>query len=101
MTIKVQQPTEPERVVLAAVGGPAAMGDDGIGWSDRSLLEELRALATSAGAEIVGEVYQRRDAADKTYFIGKGKAEELRDEVRRTGAELVVFDNGLWQSPGW
>ena len=86
--------------MLAAVGGPAAIGDDGIGWSDRSLLEELRALAVSAGAEIVGEVYQRRDAADKTYFIGKGKAEELRDEVKMTGADLVVFDNDLSPAQG-
>ena len=100
MTIRVPQPSEPEKVVLAAVGGPAAIGDDGIGWSDRSLLEELRALAVSAGAEIVGEIYQRRDAADKTYFIGKGKAEELRDEVRMTGADLVVFDNDLSPAQG-
>ena len=100
MTIRVPQPTEPEKVVLAAVGGPAARGEDGVGWSDRSLLEELRALAVSAGAEIVGEVYQRRDAADKTYFIGKGKAEELRDEVRMAGADLVLFDNDLSPAQG-
>ena len=100
MTVRVQQPNEPERVVLAAVGGPAAMGEDGIGWSDRSLLEELRALAISAGAEIVGEVYQRRDVADKTFFIGKGKAEELRDEVRMSDADLVVFDNDLSPAQG-
>ncbi|HET6618109.1 MAG TPA: GTPase HflX, partial [Gemmatimonadota bacterium] len=76
------------------------MGEDGIGWSDRSLLEEIRALAISAGAEIVGEVVQRREAADKTYFIGKGKAQELRDEVRMSGADLVVFDNDLSPAQG-
>ena len=100
MTVRVAQPSEPEKVVLAAVGGPAARSENGIVWSDRTLLEELRALAISAGAEIVGEVTQRRDAADKTYFIGKGKAEELRDEVKMTGADLVVFDNDLSPAQG-
>jgi GTP-binding protein HflX len=100
VTIRVPQPSEREKVVLAAVGGPAAIGKDGIGWSDKSLLEEVRALAVSAGAEVVGEVVQRRDAADKTYFIGKGKAEQLRDEVRMSGADLVVFDNDLSPAQG-
>ena len=99
MTHRVQRPSAPERVVLAAVGGPATI-DDGIQWSDESLKEEVRALANSAGAIVVGEVFQRRTRIDKTFFIGRGKAEELRDEVRTRGADLVVFDNDLSPAQG-
>ncbi|HUP20521.1 MAG TPA: GTPase HflX [Gemmatimonadota bacterium] len=87
------RPTDPERVVLAAVASTRAGADD-------SPLDELRALALSAGAEVVGELVQRRDAIDKRYFIGRGKAEELRDEVAATDAGLVVFDNDLSPAQG-
>ncbi|MFN2384418.1 MAG: GTPase HflX [Gemmatimonadota bacterium] len=99
MRHSVPSPTVPERVVLAAVGLPAT-GDAGIAWSDASLLSELRALAESAGAEVVGSVFQRRESPDKTFFFGRGKAEELRDEVAATSAELVVFDNDLSPAQG-
>ena len=61
-------------------------------------LDELRELATAAGARVVGEVVQHRDRPDRALFIGKGKAEELRDEVVVLEADLVVFDDEL--SPG-
>ena len=41
---------------------------------------------------------QRRDAPDHTWFIGKGKAEELRELCLAVDADTVVFDNEL--SPG-
>ena len=39
--------------------------------------EEFRALAESAGAEVVAEVEARRDRPDPKYFIGSGKVEEI------------------------
>ena len=61
-------------------------------------LDELRELAASAGARIIDEVIQRRDRPDRTTFIGKGKVEELREEVLLEGVDVVIFDDEL--SPG-
>src|SRR5438128_5270941 len=58
-------------------------------------LDELRELATSAGARIIDEVVQRRDRPDPATFIGKGKVEELREQVVVEGADLVIFDDEL------
>lgn len=64
----------------------------------RSPLAELRALAETAGAEVVGEVYQRMAKPTAAYYIGKGKAEAIRDLADSFGAELLIADNDL--SPG-
>ena len=58
-------------------------------------LDELRELTTAAGGRVVAEFVQNRDMPDPTYFIGKGKASEIRDEVLLQGADLVVFDEEL------
>ncbi len=61
-------------------------------------LDELRELAVSAGARIIDEVIQRRDRPDPATFIGKGKVEELREQVLLEGVDVVIFDDEL--SPG-
>src|SRR3989475_8191179 len=61
-------------------------------------LDELRELATSAGARIIDEVIQHRDRPDPATFIGKGKVEELHEEVVVEGVDVVIFDDEL--SPG-
>jgi GTP-binding protein HflX len=61
-------------------------------------LEELEGLATAAGARVVGELVQRREAPDKTTYLGSGKVEELHRLVEHTDADAVIFDNDL--SPG-
>src|SRR3989441_5441791 len=58
-------------------------------------LDELRELATSAGARIIDEVIQHRDRPDRTTFIGKGKVEELREQILIEGVDLVIFDEEL------
>jgi GTPase len=58
-------------------------------------LEELRTLATSAGAEIIDVYTQIRDVADSAHMIGEGKLDELAAAVEATQADLVVFDNEL------
>jgi GTP-binding protein HflX len=58
-------------------------------------LDELRELATSAGARIIDEVIQRRDRPDPATFIGKGKAQELREQVVLEGVDVVIFDDEL------
>jgi GTP-binding protein HflX len=58
-------------------------------------LDELRELATSAGARIIDEVIQRRDRPDPATYIGRGKVEELREEVVLEGVDVVIFDDEL------
>jgi GTPase len=65
------------------------------GFSAAESLEELRTLATSAGAEIVDVYTQTRDVADTAHLIGEGKLEELAAAVEAHKADLVVFDNEL------
>ena len=63
--------------------------------TNRYSLEELRQLASTAGAEIAGEFAQRREKPDHGYFIGRGKAEELYAEVQERQADLVIIDGDL------
>ena len=60
-----------------------------------SSLEELRRLADTAGAEVIEQMLHRRDKPDPATFIGKGKAQEVRDIVRSDGADTVIFDEEL------
>jgi len=62
------------------------------------VLEELQGLAAAAGTRVVGQLIQRREAPDKTTYLGSGKVEELKRLVNRTDADAVIFDNDL--SPG-
>jgi GTPase len=62
---------------------------------DEAALDELAALADTAGAEVVGRLVQRRGDPDPTTFIGRGKLAELHGLVHSTGAGLVVFDQEL------
>ncbi len=58
-------------------------------------LVELRELAEAAGGHVVKEVVQHRTKPDASFFIGKGKAHELRDDVLAHDADLVIFDDAL------
>ncbi|MDP9295917.1 MAG: GTPase HflX [Actinomycetota bacterium] len=74
-----------ERAVLVGVGR-------GI---DESCLDELAALADTAGAEPVARVVQSRSGPDPATFVGKGKIAEIHDAVHRSGADTVVLDDEL------
>jgi len=58
-------------------------------------LEELRLLATSAGATVVQEIVTTRRKPEPATYLGKGKVEELADVVRMSGASLVIFDHSI------
>ena len=62
--------------------------------SEKSLLE-LRELARTAGAETIATVLQKRAKPDSTYFIGRGKAEELALQCQALRADLVIADDEL------
>ncbi|HEY6768397.1 MAG TPA: GTPase HflX [Candidatus Sulfotelmatobacter sp.] len=58
-------------------------------------LAELRTLAGSAGAEVVGEILQRRDRYDPATLIGAGKLEEIAGASASLNADLLLFDHDL------
>ena len=58
-------------------------------------MEELRNLAEACEVEVVGEVRQSLDRVNPTYFVGKGKAEEIRNLYEETEANLVIFNDEL------
>jgi GTP-binding protein HflX len=64
-------------------------------FSSEESLDELRALATSAGAEIAGEFTQRRDRPDPATLIGKGKLEEIAAASASVSADVILFDHDL------
>lgn len=78
-----------ERVVLVGVWteGSAEMADNS--------LAELKALAETAGSEVLEGLIQRRDKPDPSTYIGSGKLEDLRAIVRSTGADTVICDGEL------
>jgi GTP-binding protein HflX len=58
-------------------------------------LAELRTLAESAGAKVVGEILQRRDRPDPATLVGGGKLEELAGAAASVNADVVLFDHDL------
>jgi GTP-binding protein HflX len=65
------------------------------GQKEHDDLKELTALAETAGAIVVDRFQQKLHKINPALYIGKGKAEELRDHVVRFNADLVIFDNDL------
>ena len=79
-----------EKIVLVGV----ALGDETADDVDASL-DELAQLVDTAGADEVARVVQRRATPDPAFYIGKGKAEELREVSVAVDSDTVVFDDDL------
>ncbi|MFM6981016.1 MAG: GTPase HflX [Micrococcales bacterium] len=77
-----------EKVVLIGIWN----GD--INEAENSI-RELAALAETAGSTVLDGLLQRRANPDPATFLGKGKAEELRQIVVETGADTVIADTEL------
>ncbi len=82
------RPRVRERAVLVGVGR-------GI---DEARLDELAALAETAGAETVARVLQTRSDPDPATFVGRGKIEEIHRALHQAAADAVILDDEL--SPG-
>ena len=65
------------------------------GWSAEESLGELAALVETAGAVVVGMVAQNRDSVHPVWYLGKGKAEELKLAKAATHFSLLVADDEL------
>jgi GTPase len=80
----------PEKAFLVAVD----LGAGGV-WTTEESLEELGALARTAGAEVVGAEAQRRDGFHPVWYLGPGKAAELKEVKGRTGFDVLIADDEL------
>lgn len=78
-----------ERVVLVGVWTEGTIADA------ENSLAELKALAETAGSEVLEGLIQRRDKPDPATYIGSGKVIELKQIVDATGADTVVCDGEL------
>jgi GTP-binding protein HflX len=81
-----------ERAFLVSVALPERP------WVGEDPLEELRGLATTAGAIVLGGMTQKRQAINPASYIGRGKLTELQEQVEALDVDVIIFDNDL--SPG-
>ena len=82
-----ERPRTGERAVLVRLGLGAQV--------DPEDLQEFRQLAVSAGAEPVATVTGRRDRPDPRFFMGSGKADEVRVVAEDNAADIILVDHAL------
>ena len=58
-------------------------------------LEELKSLAETAGAKVLGSVVQRRRKVDPSCYIGKGKVSQLAKLCKEKEIDVVICDDDL------
>ncbi|NMB08768.1 MAG: GTPase HflX [Tissierellia bacterium] len=58
-------------------------------------MDELEELVYAAGGEVINRIIQRKSSIDSAYFIGKGKAKEIKNYCEELDIELVVFNDEL------
>src|SRR5699024_4729587 len=58
-------------------------------------LQEFESLVSSAGVEALQVITGSRKAPHPKYFVGEGKAVEIAEAVKATGASVVLFDHAL------
>ncbi len=86
----LERPEDGERALLLHIGLRRPCDEDEV--------QEFGALAASAGADVVDEMEARRDRPTPRLFLGRGKAEELRERVHASRAELVLVNQPLTPS---
>ena len=80
-----------EKYILAAV----STGDEEAAWDS---LDELAELLDTAGGITVFQTVQNLARPDKATYIGKGKAEELRESIEIHEADGIICDDELTAS---
>ena len=93
--IEVQAKKRPERALLVG------LEQEGVSkWDLADSMEELRELASSAGAQVVDTVTQRLEKPTAPFYIGKGKAESIKQSFQNQQVTSVIFDNELSPAQG-
>lgn len=58
-------------------------------------MKELEELAKAAGGLVLGSIVQNRETYDATYYLGKGKAEEIKEYAVNMEADLIILNEEL------
>src|SRR5437016_7270498 len=91
--------TKPKKVAERAL--LIGLEQDGVSkWDLRDSMEELRELANSAGAEVVDTVTQKLPKPTAPFYIGKGKAEAIKESVQTQQVTSVIFNDELSPAQG-
>ncbi|TVY10148.1 GTPase HflX [Paenibacillus cremeus] len=92
-TIHEVKPDERDQAILVSlVTAEQKRLDD---YDPEYSLTELVRLAETAGVEVLGKLTQNKEYTDSKWFVGKGKAAELKDLIAETGANTAIFDQEL------
>jgi GTP-binding protein HflX len=59
------------------------------------ILNEMALLTNSAGADVMGRFYQKRQILDKRYLLGKGKVQEIIDFIHTHNIDVIIIYNQL------
>lgn len=90
--VATQRPTEKAFLVGVEIGGGGSL------WSIDDSIEELRQLADTAGAQVVGATIQKLEAPHPRHFVGTGKLQQLQQLKKELGFDVVIFDDELTPS---
>jgi GTP-binding protein HflX len=82
-----ERPRSGERAVLVRLGLGAHVDPEDV--------QEFTQLAVSAGAQPVATILGRRDRPDPRFFMGSGKADEVRDVAVSNEADVILVDHAL------
>jgi GTP-binding protein HflX len=93
--IEVSPKKKPERALLIGLEQAGVSK-----WDLRDSMEELAELANSAGAEVVDTVTQKLQKPTAPYYIGKGKAELIKESFKEQHVTSVIFDDELSPAQG-
>jgi GTPase len=89
--------TRPERERAVLVGAVFDKEDsEAAEWS----LDELEALADTAGADALDRILQRRGSPDPSTYLGKGKVREVVGVANALDADMLIFDDELTPAQG-
>lgn len=91
LNTKTSNIVESERALLVGLERQGKWGK----WAIIDSLKELAQLAETAGAEVLGMTWQKRERPDSALFIGKGKVQELSLLRQEKNANLIIFDDEL------
>ncbi|MCL2866155.1 MAG: GTPase HflX [Clostridia bacterium] len=94
----MEQIRESDRLITAGLDGETERTTEWavlVGTDSMESLDELAHLADTAGAEVVGRVFQKKLSPDNATYIGSGKTAELAKDCQARDADLVIFDDDL------
>lgn len=81
-----------ERAVLVGLDFPER---NSTSWGIKDSMNELASLGETAGLVILHRIVQRRAKPDPSYFVGKGKVDEIKEVAHDRNANVIIFNNEL------